>query len=109
MNKEIEIKRYAFRQIENLNELWIQAYNFIRAWSVRTGHIEIVRNTYYVLRVYLKGDGNLGEYWEGSYFHDELNRLGWKIIGLRIFYGDIEVTLKLGDVFDKSHILESEV
>ena len=93
-------KEDVIKIVKKLNELWIEANVLSRGFSCRTTHIEILNDSKYIMKIYLNGNGDLGQYWHGDYFHNELNRLGWKIVNIGIEFKDsIAITLDLGDVF----------
>ena len=97
---ELQTKEEILKAVNKLNKIWMEVNTFSAAFSGRTTHIEVLNNSRYIMKIYLKGNGDLGQYWHGDYFHNELNRLGWKIVNIGIEFKDsIAITLDLGDVF----------
>lgn len=90
--------------LKELNNLWIKAGPFVGAWSKRRTNIRIENDREYLLDLYFGGEGQGGQYWEGSYFHERLDEYGWKIVDIKIkFENEIVLTIKLGDVPKNCH------
>ncbi len=97
---ELQTKEEILKAVNKLNKIWMEVNTFSAAFSSKTTHIEVLNDSRYIMKIYLKGNGDLGQYWHGDYFHNELNRLGWKIVNIEIEFKDfIAITLDLGDIF----------